>query len=118
MFFARERLSVNSSSLPADFEQYRAAFERGGLKEFWRGHLRLRRRFDSPCGVGLAWVHTNLGEDKEALACLRTAMENREFGLIYIYADPVLRRLAERPEYNAIANKMMRSELSRTETGQ
>jgi tetratricopeptide (TPR) repeat protein len=113
-FLTRERLALNAASLPADFEQYRAAFDRGGLKEFWREHVRLRRRYGTECGIELAWVHASLGEEKEAIACLQRAAAAREFDLVFIYADPVLRRLGENSDYDEIADRMMRSQLSRS----
>ncbi len=117
-FLTQERISVNSASLPADFEQYRTAFDRGGIVEFWREHIRLRRRFGTECGVGLAWVHAYLGEKNDAIVCLQRAVERRELDLVYIYADPVLRRLGDHAEYDDIANRMMNSQLSRSDESQ
>lgn len=113
-YFARERLAVNASSLPADFEQMRIAFGRGGIEEFWREQIRLRKRSDDDCGVTLAWAHAKLGEKDEATTCLERAAHRGEFDLIFIYADPVFRRLGDHPRYSDIANRLMKSELSRT----
>lgn len=116
-FFTRERLSVNSFSLPADFELLRAAFDRGGIEEFWRELVRLRARGGSDCGFPIAWIHANLGEADEAVKCLKNAAANRDFDLIFIYADPVLRSLRASTQYRQLADAMMRSELKTLNPG-
>jgi len=116
-YFTRERVAINASSFPGDLEQLRSAFDRGGIEEFWREKIRLRKRSPDDCGVMIAWVHAKLGEKQEAIICLRQAEQRREFDLIFIYADPVFRRLNEDPNYSDLANRMMNSELSLNRDG-
>lgn len=89
-FFESERLAANHSSLPEHFAELRDAFERDGIRGFWRARIETIERGDpEPGGYVVARYRARLGENDEALAALRRAYEKCEFEFPLFYAEPV-----------------------------
>lgn len=112
-FIKREQLSANNASIPADFEELRTAFDRGGIEAFWRKQIRHRERFSNACGYTVAWYHAQLDNKDAALHCLQAAYENREFEFVLFFADPVFRKFVDDPRYVELAERWISSRLKR-----
>lgn len=105
-FFKIEQLRSDFSSPPARLEKLRAAYARGGIREFWRARLEI------PTGsYQLAQYHVRLGEKPEALRRLREAAEKRDFDLIFFFADPVFQDLRVGPAFGELEDAFLNGEI-------
>jgi DNA-binding winged helix-turn-helix (wHTH) protein/TolB-like protein/Tfp pilus assembly protein PilF len=72
----------------------REAYAKGGIRGFWRERI---RQFLMPGAVlfspSLAEYHALLGERDKALYWLGKAVEEREFEIVFIHANPIFRDL-------------------------
>jgi DNA-binding winged helix-turn-helix (wHTH) protein/Tfp pilus assembly protein PilF len=115
-FIAAERLAVNYSTLPTHLEGLELAFERGGIEEFWREQIRFHGRTGDECGMAVAALYAQLGNRDEAAVCLQNAARRRQFGFIFIFADPLFRELGDHQLYYDMADRLIKSQLTLAES--
>lgn len=101
-FFRTEQLAANHSTLPEQLDELKSAFERGGIREFWRTQIKILNGPSPDAGYTTAWYYAQLGNKDKALLCLERSYEKRDFGFVLFAADPVLREYSDDPRYVAL----------------
>lgn len=101
--FISEQLALNHSTRPEHLRPLRAAFEEGGIREFWRARIRTMETSDGKGGYTVARYYALLGETDKAIAALRYAYEARDFSFPYFLAEPAfLNCCIEDPRYREL----------------
>ena len=91
-FFRTEQLAVNHSTLPDQLAPLKDAYDRGGIKAFWRARLDF---IDKPAGYGgfaAAKYYARLGDNDRTVDALYQAYERRDFDFPFFRAEPMLRK--------------------------
>jgi DNA-binding winged helix-turn-helix (wHTH) protein/tetratricopeptide (TPR) repeat protein len=109
-FLARERIATNSSTVSENTKSLAAAFESGGIGDYWRKRIEFLR---APGGSAyeLARYHALLGEDEAAMLELERSCRSREFGYIFFFADPTFRRFVDHPRFEDLAAALVADRL-------
>lgn len=99
-FFICERITVNSSALPSELPGIREAYEREGIRGFWRKLIDVRRESPEDRNYVAARYYALLGERESAVRGLERAFEKRDFAGWMMFADPTFRELMSEPSLN------------------
>ncbi|MFZ1701514.1 MAG: winged helix-turn-helix domain-containing protein [Pyrinomonadaceae bacterium] len=106
-FFVSERLTVNSSTLPAHLQPVQEAFERGGIRAFWKKLIEIRQVPVEEKEMVAVRYYALLGDRDATLRGLKRAYEKRDFGMIMLSADPVFREYYDDPELNSMFRSLI-----------
>ena len=105
-FLQAEQMKTSSFLGPGGPGRLRDAYEKGGIKAYWRERI-VQLKGPMPDGAyRIAQYHVRLGENEEALRWIRQAYDDREFGLVLFIADPANTALFSDPRFTEIANKL------------
>ncbi|MGE3467475.1 MAG: winged helix-turn-helix domain-containing protein [Pyrinomonadaceae bacterium] len=106
-FVVSERLTVNSSTLPAHLRSLQVAFEEGGIREFWKDLIEIRRVPVDEKEMVAARYYALLGDREAVLRGLKRAYNKRDFGMIMLSADPVFREYFNDPELKSMFRSLV-----------
>lgn len=86
---------------------YGEAYPQSGIKRLLRYIVDMRLRGPDPNGrYQLAKSYALLGEKEQALDWLEKSLENRDFLLPFVNADPIFDELRTEPRYQAVVHRM------------
>ncbi len=105
-FLRAEQLSSSSLNDTGQVEKLKAAFDSGGIRAFWRKRIEMLQRPVPTRGYRIAQYYARLGERDHALRWLIRAHEERDFGMVYLRADPVNTELLSDQRILELARKM------------
>lgn len=81
----------------------REAYAKDGIRGFWRERI---RQYPMP-SVSLAEYHALLGEKDKALYWLGKAVEERQFEIVFIHANPIFREMRTDPRFLELVRRVL-----------
>lgn len=103
-YFKNEELNMTSSTPPARLDAFRKAYATGGIRGFWREHVKMYSAYDRPHAYPLAQYHVRLGNTDEALFWFKRAAGERNFEFIFFTSDPLAAHLLGDPRGKELVN--------------
>src|SRR5262249_38143170 len=94
---SRIAVTPGAAELPVP-EGAREAFRSKGIRGFWQWRLQ-ELSSTGPATYEAAEIHARLGEKDKALSDLEGALQNREFNIVFLTADPAFWPLVREPRY-------------------
>ena len=95
------------SGMPEEVPRRRAAYQKGGLRGYWKEDERLRRRRQEKIDAVLeAMYYAHTGENNKAIEQLHLAYQQRVDGLQFIRVEPVYDNLRSDPRFKELLAKL------------
>jgi adenylate cyclase len=95
------------SGRPKDIPLRRAAYEKGGLVEYWRVDEQINRRYDvSVDAVRQAMYYAHTAEKEKAIEQLQLAYRQHCNGLQFLKVEPVYDRLRDDPRFKELLARL------------
>jgi len=106
-YFRMEEANMTTMALPAHIQNLKTEFATGGIRAFWRARIEMLKKPIPNNAYSVARYHLRLGEHDEAMRWFRHAYENREFGFVFLHADPVHSELANDPRFRELVGLLL-----------
>ena len=106
-YLRAEEANMTTLASPAQIENLTKAFAAGGIRAFWRARIEMLQKPIPNGAYAIARYHLRLGEHDEALRWFGYAYKNREFGCVFLVADPAHSEVNNDPRFRELASLLL-----------
>lgn len=106
-YLKAEELHMTTLAYPAQITKLKDAYAVGGIRAFWRERIEMLKGPTPTGGYAIARYHARLGERDEALKWFKRAYDTRDFGLVFLVADPAHSDLFADPRFRELAELLL-----------
>jgi tetratricopeptide (TPR) repeat protein len=101
-------LALSNDHTPAEVNQLRSVYQRGGWKAYWQARTEaLARCAGEQCdSYALALSYLRLGNRDLAFSWLNRSLDHRTIDMVFLQADPLLDDVRSDPRYHDLLRRM------------